>query len=271
MRLAISNIGWNNEEEQAVAEYLQSVGVNLIEIAPTKRWVEPIEASDADVESYMNWWKRYGIQVAAFQSMLFSHPEYTLFEGDEARTATKKYLANFIILAGKMNAARMVFGSPKNRQKGDILKADADEIATKFFSELGDIATQNSTILCLEPNASQYNCDYITTAQEGIDLVERVDNSGLGLHLDLACMTLAGDDISKSIHDSRDILKHFHISSPMLEQVEDRPDIPHVVAARALKDINYDGIISIEMRPGVEGTNLERVKKAITFVQSTYF
>ena len=44
---------------------------------------------------------------------------------------------------------------------------EADDVANRFFSELGDVAKQYNTMLCIEPNAPQYNCDYITTADEG--------------------------------------------------------------------------------------------------------
>ncbi len=270
MKLAISNIGWINEEEPAVAEYLQSVGVKYVEVAPTKRWAEPTNATDAEIKEYKEWWATYDIEVVAFQSMLFSHPEYKLFESEETREVTKKYLEDFIVLAGKMGAKRMVFGSPKNRQKGDMPVEAANPIATQFFSDLGDVAQANNTMLCVEPNAPQYNCDFVTTAREGIELVDKVDNAGFGLNLDIACMTLAGDDVERSIRTAGDRLKHFHISSPMLEQVEARSDVAHEAAAQALHDIKYDGFVSIEMRPGDEGSNLERVKRAIEFAQSTY-
>jgi hypothetical protein len=83
-------------------------------------------------------------------------------------------------------------------------------------------------------------------------------------------MALAGDDIAASIRESQGILEHFHISSPMLEQVEDRDDIDHVAAAQALRDISYEKLISIEMRPGETGTNVERVEKSVLFVQGVY-
>jgi sugar phosphate isomerase/epimerase len=56
----------------------------------------------------------------------------------------------------------------------------------------------------------------------------------------------------------------------MLDLVEDRDDVNYREAAAALKDINYSGFVSIEMRPGEDGTNAERVKKAVTFAQEIY-
>jgi D-psicose/D-tagatose/L-ribulose 3-epimerase len=270
MKIAISNIGWTNEEEPEIAEFLQSAGIKYIELATTKRWDEPILATDAEIDEYRVWWKTYDITVVAFQSMLFSHPDYKLFEDEDNRKKTEQYLNDFITLAGKMGAGRMVFGSPKNRQIGGMSQQQAEDIAVEVFSRLSTVAMKSRTVFCIEPNATQYNCDFINNAQQGIDIVKKVNKPGFGLHLDLACMTLAGDDIASSIKNARDYLKHFHISSPMLEQVEDRSDIAHRQAARALRDIGYDGYVSIEMRPGDLGTNLDRIKKAVYFSQKIY-
>ena len=83
-------------------------------------------------------------------------------------------------------------------------------------------------------------------------------------------MALAGDDISKSIQDNGDILKHFHFSAPMLDRVYDRDDVDYRAAADALKRIDYNGVVSIEMRPGEQGENVKRVKDAVSFVRNIF-
>lgn len=270
MELTVSNIAWTNGEEEQVAEKLQEMGVKRVEIAPTKTWGDPTKVSAEEAMQYVEWWKGYGITVSAFQSMLFARPDLKLFEDDEMREELISYMESFLELAGTMNAKKLVFGSPKNRQRGDMKLEKADEIARELFAQLGSIAAANNVVLCLEPNAPQYNCDFITTATEGAALVRGVRSEGFKLHLDTACMALAGDDIGNSIRENADILEHFHISAPMLEQVEDRPDVDYKSAARALHEVGYDKLISIEMRPGDEGTNVARVEKAVEFVKTTF-
>lgn len=271
MNLAVSSIAWANEEETEIAEKLQELGVKYVEIAPTKLWEDPTQATVEQAKAYVDWWAQYGITVSAFQSMLFARPDLKLFESDGNRQETIAYMTKFLELAGIMGAKKLVFGSPKNRQRGVMPIEQANEVAAAFFSDLGDVAFKNGVVLCLEPNATQYNCDFITNANEGAELVREVSNPGFGLHLDTACMALAGDDLGVSIRDSKDILEHFHISSPMLEQVEYRDEVDHAAAAQALRDISYDKLISIEMRPGDSGTNVARLEKAVKFTQSVYF
>lgn len=268
--LAVSNIAWTNNEEADVARKLQELGVTKVEIAPTKRWDDPTQATAEDIREYIEWWAQFGIEVTAFQSMLFARPDLKIFESDTLRQETERYMADFLRLAGDMGAKRLVFGSPKNRQRGDMPVAEADVIAANFFAKLGEVATANGTMLCIEPNAPQYNCDYITTAAEGAALVRQIGLEGIGLHLDTACMALASDDLGESIRAHADILEHFHVSAPMLDRVYDRDDVDYAGAANALRDINYDKVISIEMRPGEEGENVARVEEAVRFVQATF-
>lgn len=270
MNIAVSNIAWTNEEESEIADKLVELGVTNIELAPTKRWDDPTTVSDEEALEYVKWWADKGITVSAFQSMLFARPDLKIFESEENRRETIAYMSEFLRLAGVMGAKRLVFGSPKNRQRGDMPLEEANKIATDFFSELADVAESHGVVLCLEPNAPQYNCDFITTATEGLELVKAVNKPGFGLHLDTACMSLAGDDLAQSISSSADVLKHYHVSAPMLGTVEPDGDIPHEVAAKALRDAGYESFVSIEMRPGEVGENLQRVETAVRYVKDIY-
>lgn len=108
MKLAISNIAWTNEEEADVAAKLQELGVRYIEIAPTKIWSDPTKATIEQINEYIEWWKKYDIEIVAFQSMLFARPDLKMFESSELRDETRQYLADFLRLAGDMGASRLV-------------------------------------------------------------------------------------------------------------------------------------------------------------------
>lgn len=268
MKIAVSNIGWTNEEEIKAAVLLQELGITSVEIAPTKQWEDLSHVPSTGLGAYIDFWRSYDIQIVAFQSMLFTRPDLKLFESEENRNETLAYLKSSIDLAAAMGVRRMVFGSPKNRQRGSLSLERAEAIAFEFFSALGAYADSRGVIFCIEPNATQYACDFITTADEGAALVRKVASPGFGLHLDMGCMTLAGDEISESILSSADILKHFHISSPMLEAVNDSAGVDHAAASRALKDGGYEGYVSIEMKPAVN--NLDRVEQAVRLAQNRY-
>lgn len=270
MKIAISNIGWHPSEEADVAKTLQELGVHYVEIAPTKVWDDPTNVTDAQIADYVNFWKSYGIEVVAFQSMLFGKNDLTVFDDDATRAKTSGTLTKFIELAGRMHAKVLVFGSPKNRKVPEGMDDEAtEEIAEEFFNTLGDAATANNTSFCIEPNAPQYECNFVTTAAQGRRLVADVANPGFGLHLDAACMTMAGDDPKQSIIDAKEYLRHFHVSAPFLGLVEDK-EVDHAACAEALREIDYQGFTSIEMRPSDEGENVERVHTAVGIAQKYY-
>jgi D-psicose/D-tagatose/L-ribulose 3-epimerase len=268
--LAVSNIAWPMDEEAAVARVLTELGVSQVEIAPTKVFDDPTAVSDDAIASYRAFWRDHGIEIAAFQSMLFGRQDLQIFDSAALRKQTLDRLAQFVVLAGRMGARVLVFGSPKNRIVPEGVSMDvAMDVVVPFFRELGSIAEDNNTAFCIEPNPAVYACNFVTTSTEGRELVSRVDSPGFGLHLDAAGMTLAGENVASAITASASMLRHFHVSAPELGELE-RDVVDHAAAAAALRDIGYSGTVSIEMRPGQPGAAPEYVRRAVDLARSFY-
>ncbi|MEY3826102.1 MAG: hypothetical protein RLZZ148_916 [Cyanobacteriota bacterium] len=98
MKIAISNIAWQIEEEPAIANLLQQLNIKGVEIAPTKIWQNPLTATDAEIKKYREFWQGYGIEIVAMQALLFGRNDLTIFESKEKRQATLSYLYIFIKL-----------------------------------------------------------------------------------------------------------------------------------------------------------------------------
>src|SRR5262245_32244396 len=77
MRLAISNLAWPGEADESAAAVLVDCGAQGVEIAPTKVWTRPLEATASERRAYRAAWERRGIQVVALQALLFGRPELT--------------------------------------------------------------------------------------------------------------------------------------------------------------------------------------------------
>lgn len=270
MKLAVSNIAWPAEEETAVAAAMGSLGVAQVEIAPTKVFADPLVVPEEALHRYQQSWADHGIAIVAFQSMLFGRPDLTIFDDPVVRTATLDHLSAFLKLAGRFGAPSLVFGSPKNRIVPPWMsETEALDIAIGFFRELGQRAAEVGTCLVIEPNPVAYGCNFVTTAEQGIDLVDAVDHPGFRLHLDVAGMTLAGDDLGASVLAAGDRLRHVHISAPQLGRIETEA-VDHGAAAAALVETGYDATVSIEMRPGEIGTAVARVTDAVSVARRFY-
>lgn len=248
MKLAVSNIAWPREQDEAVADLLGRYGIAGIEVAPTKLFPMPLAATDAEIDSAREFWTRHDIAIVAAQALLFGKPELTIFESADVRERTLEYLNGIARLCARIGAGALVFGSPKNRRIGSMPQVEADRIAVEFFTRLGDVAATAGTCIALEANPPVYGADYITTAAEAIEVVERVNHTGFRLHLDTGCMLLAGDSISDSFSRGTRFLRHFHVSAPNLDPPHTASGIDHAAIASELRRSGYGGWVSLEMR-----------------------
>jgi D-psicose/D-tagatose/L-ribulose 3-epimerase len=269
MSIAISNLAWQPEEDAEVLAALHTNGVSQLELAPTKTWPQLDQVPQQEATAYRRQLTEQGFSIVALQSLLFGQPDLVLFGSTEQRRALQSYLEHVIQLGGWLQAQVLVFGSPKNRQRGPLNLEEATDIAVPFFRQLGQVADSEGVWLCIEPNPIAYACDFITTTTDGIDLVKQVNHSGFGLHLDAGGIYLAQEDIHTVIPAAIPFAKHFHISEPNLAPIGTTPDFPHATLHHELMQSGYTGHVSIEMRSG-EQNNLAQVERAVHLAQQVY-
>lgn len=246
MKLSISNIAWTDETDAEVLALLVAAGVTAIEVAPTRVWSE-WEFVQADGDRYQNFLQAQGLTCSSLQAILFKQPDLKVFGTAEQRAALIAHLKRVADLAAVLEAKPMVFGAPKNRDRGDLDEETAFHQAVDLFAEVGDYCHQKGVCLCLEPNPPAYGCNFITDSKSGAQLVRTVNSPGFRLHLDAAGMYLAGEDIPQSIEQAADVLEHFHISEPNLGNFES-PKVNHADIAHSLRVIGWDKWVTIEMR-----------------------
>ena len=155
MKLAISNIAWPTSEEEMAARIMQEAQIGGVEVAPTKLWPKPLEATDDDLARYRHFWAAHGIAIVAVQSLLFGRPDLTIFENAVKRRETLAYLRRIMRLSAQLGAHVLVFGSPKNRKVNDLPPATVETIAVDFFHAAGEVAAAYELLLCIEPNPAQ--------------------------------------------------------------------------------------------------------------------
>lgn len=269
MKIAISNIAWEHQEDEQIANLLKKENISGIEVAPTKIWPNPIKASKKTIIDYKNYWLKKGVKIVAIQSVLFGHPELTIFKDQETRNKTISYLSKMMTIASLLGAGIIVFGSPKNRRIGNLDYAKAMEIACDFFYQLAEISKKYNIFFCLEPNPPQYGADFILNADQAIDLIKKVNHSHFRLHLDSGTMILNKENYQETIKKGYQYLRHLHISEANLRSVPQNND-DHRIMAKTLKKLNYRHWVSIEMLGNPKTSNFNLVKKALEFVKSFY-
>jgi len=269
LKLAISNIAWNVEEEGDIFPLLKEMDVEGIEIAPTKYWPNPSKASTQEIEVVRSRINSFGFRIPSAQALLYGHPDLTIFRDEETRKRSLEYIINISLLCSSLGVSTLVFGSPKNRQRNGLPLDLALEIASDFFFQVAEnISTYNIT-LCIEPNPIEYGCDFITNSADALILVQRVDHPNFRLHLDTSAMFLNREDPASIIVQCFPYLHHFHISEPYLGLIGYSQN-DHLTVAKTLRKSGYDGWISIEMRSGLKASNKDAIHHALEYVKKTY-
>ncbi len=268
MKLAVSNIAWSREEEPEVASLLVERGIAGVEIAPTAVWPDPLAAGREAWHAHRAWWQGQGIAVVSLQSLLFGHPEMALFTDDVSGHAMLAHLTGLMELGAAVGAVPLVFGSPKNRTVGHRDRIEAWVSATHFFAVAGARAEDRGVCLCIEPNPTAYQCDFVNTVAEGIALVRAVSHAGFGLHVDAGAIAMNREPIAETISAAAPFIRHFHASEPFLAPLGTTNATDHAALAAALRDVGYTGWVSLEMRAPHNG--LDGLRRSLDVLVAHY-
>jgi len=267
VKLSVSNIAWDNRELAKYLDLLRTLGCDGVEVAPSRVWPEPVAAAESEIGDLAKMVADAGLVIPALHALLFTRPELKLFESADNRRKTGDYLKRLIALAGKLKARVLVFGSPKNRARGVMPLAQAQEVAVDFFRKLGEEAQSCGTCFCIEP-LSPAETDFIRSSIEGYQLVQAVGSKGFGLHLDARAMHDSREDYPDIFGRVGKILQHFHVGDPGLSP-PGSTGMDHAPIGLALSRCGYDGFVSLEMRQGF-GESGEVIGRALAYVRSKY-
>lgn len=269
MKIAISNIAWNVQEDEDILKLLKKYSILGVEIAPTKIWRNPTEESYQTINKYRKYWEKNGISVSSTQSILFGHPELSIFGNKDKRNATLICLEKMIRVSAWLGAEAIVFGSPKNRNRFNVNKAQALSIASDFFFKIAIISKKYNVFLCIEPNPIEYGTNFINNTGEAIELVKNVNHPNFKLHLDSGVMTVNGENVKEAITEGFPYLKHFHISEKILGPIG-KGKTDHEKIANVLRTLQYKYWVSIEMRGMENNSNINAVDEALKFTSAIY-
>jgi sugar phosphate isomerase/epimerase len=267
MNISFSHIAWPPENEATALIFLKELRLDQLEVAPLRAFGDPLTATESAVRERAEWYRERGFRIGSFQALLFGTSGLELFGNEDSRNRMKEVLTAVGRVAGWAGAGPMVFGSPKNRLKGELSHADAIRRAASFFREVGDACEEAGSCLVIEANPDAYGADFCTHLAHAVELVEATDSPGFGLHVDAGGMALSGEDFEPVLRQAAPHLRHVHASQPDLASFA-VPDPVHSKLAKVLREIQYTGSVAVEMRAQPEG--LGAVKQAVEMVRNLY-
>ena len=246
MRLSVSNLAWPSDSEDRAFALLATLGARGVEVAPT-RLANWDEITTAKLSAYRRRIEDAGLVVSSLQALLFGTSGLTLLGDRPSYDALLDHMRRVTEIAAALGAGSMVFGSPRNRLRGDMPPADAWALGRDRWREIGAVAASGGTAVVIEPVPPYYGGDFLTQWGDVLAMVREVDHPGIRVHLDTGCVNLGGDRIEEAIAASAPWLGHFHAAQPDLANFA-KPAVNHADAGAALHAVGYNGWVAIEMR-----------------------
>lgn len=269
MRLSISNIAWHPSDDAAVADLLGRHGFDAIDVAPGKYFPHPQDVRADEVSRVRAWWAQRGIEIVGMQALLFGTTGLNLFGPAEVQHAMLKHLEAVCRIAAGLGAGRLVFGSPKNRDRSSLTDAQAHDHAVSFFQRLGDIALQHGVLICLEPNPTCYGANFMTTSEETARTVTAVAHPAIRMQLDTGAITINRESVAEVLAAHARHIGHIHLSEPDLAPLGEC-GVAHSVLHAAISEVLPSHVATIEMVATTNGPPLSAVERALVFANRNY-
>jgi D-psicose/D-tagatose/L-ribulose 3-epimerase len=269
MRLAISNIAWDIVEDPDIAALLKRYAIDAIDVAPGKYFPDPVAATPAQIADVRDVWSERGIDITGMQALLFGTQGLNVFGCAASQTSMLRHLDEVCRIGEGLGATRLVFGSPKNRDRNGLSDEEALHVAVPFFRMLGNIARDHDLTICLEPNPECYGANFMTNSPLTAEVVRRVDHPNILMQLDTGSLAINGEDPFDVLQDAAALIGHVHASEPSLLPLGDGV-ARHAEMAAAISRYLPDHLITIEMLPKRNEPHLETVERALNVAIQHY-
>jgi sugar phosphate isomerase/epimerase len=262
MRLAISNIAWDVAQDEQIASLLERYGVDAIDIAPGKYFPQPLETSAQDIARVKRFWRERGVEITGMQALLFGTSGMNMFGTQQSQSAMLEHLTAICRIGAELGATRLVFGSPKNRDRSALNDQQTAYQATQFFRQLGDIALAAGVNICLEPNPACYGANFMTDSGETARVVRLASHPAIRMQLDTGALTINDEDPAILLQARSDLIGHIHISEPQLVPLGDGKT-EHARMAQAIRQYLPNHPVTIEMLATVDEPPADAIERAL--------
>src|SRR5687768_4928825 len=266
MKYAICNELFEKQPFEKVCDFVKSIGYHGIEIAPFTLAPHVLKISPELRHHIRRTAERKGLEVLGIHWLLANVvsdvPLYTTSPDPKVRRDTANYFILLTQLCADLGGRIMVIGSPKQRNlMPGVTREQAMSYAKEVFTPCLNLAARSGVTLAIEP-LGPAETDFLNTAADGIELIQRVNHPNFRLHLDVKAMSTEATPIPQIVKEAAKYMVHFHANDPNLlgpgmGEVKFEPIIA------ALREVKYEGYLSVEVfdfKPGAEHIARESVR-----------
>jgi sugar phosphate isomerase/epimerase len=245
--------GWKLEDALACAARLGYAGV---EIAPFTLADSVNEVSATQRGNIRELAARHKIEITGLHWLLVKPEGLHLNHPDSGiRSRTARYFCDLTDFCADIGGSVMVVGSPKQRSvQPGVTHEQALEWTAATLRDAVKRAEDRGVTICFEP-LSPVETNFINTAVEAIDFAQRFRSPNFKIILDVKAMCSESKPIPQIIRESWPYFAHFHANDKNLRW-PGSGDVDFMPIAGVLKEVGYEGFVSVEVFKFDEGAEV---------------
>jgi sugar phosphate isomerase/epimerase len=247
MKLAICNEifrGWSIED---TFDYVARAGYDAVEIAPFTLHADVTQIAPAERQRIREAAHSRNLAISAIHWVLVQTEGLYLTHPDAAvRRRTSAYFDALVDFCGDLGGTRIVLGSPKQRDlREGVSREQGHAWVVEVLRDPVRRAEDAGVVICFEPLAPS-ETNFVNTAEEAIQLIQRMDSSALKIILDVKAMSAETKPIPQIIRESWPHFAYFHANDRNLKG-PGFGDVDFAPIAAALREVGYAGYVSVEV------------------------
>lgn len=268
MKYAVSNIALTAYEHSHELTAVAAMGVIGLEVAPSRVWRDTWRGlTSQHVSSYRQQVAQSGLQIIGLHSLLYDQPELRLFRSDNGEGRLLNFLAHLSAVCRDLGGQTLIWGA--GRRRGELPRSEARYRAIEFLMQLCDRIAGHGTVFCFEP-LGPTDDDFINKATDALDLVMAVNHPALRIQLDAKALVENGEAELETFTAVRSQLTHFHANEPGLGVLGSSGVVDHQSLGGCLRNIGYNGWVSIEQRMLNAENPLADIAQSIAVLRQHY-
>lgn len=269
MQFGICNETFQNWKLDDVFSYCARLGYDAVEVAPftLAKYVTDIPA--AERTRIRESAARAGIAISGIHWVLVQAEGMYLTSPEAAtRTRTANYFCDLVDFCADLGGKIIVVGSPKQRNLlPGVTPQQAWDWATELFRPSVRRGEDRGVTICFEPLPAE-DTNFINTAADAVRFTRQLQSPNFKVILDVRAMSHENLPVPDIIRASKGDFAYLHandknLKGPGFGDVDFRP------IAAALKDVGYDGTVSVEVFKYDEGAEVIAAK-SLAYLKSVF-
>ena len=240
--------------------FAKRAGYDAIEIAPFTLANYVTDISPGRRLEIRETAKRIGIVISGIHWVLVQTEGFHLTHPDaDVRERTANYYVELVNFCADIGGRFLINGSPKFRNLLEGVTLEQGRVwAREVLQPAVQVAEDRGVTFCFEPLAPS-ETNFINTAAAAISFAREFNSPAISVILDVKAMCSEGQPVPDIIRASKGGFAYFHANDANLKGPGFGDVDFHPIAA-ALREVGYDGTVSVEVFKFEEGAEIIATK-----------